>query len=190
MIRELNEVVFFPLRRKFLISKLADYLPEKGRILDLGCSCGRLAQALQEEKPGLDFYGVDVCLQPKCAIDIQSYDGRNIPYKDNEFDYVMIVDVLHHDIDPWLVVKEAARVAQRGIIIKDHYWDNQFGYQILKISDWWGNVAYGIDLPYNFLKMKEWADVFGRAGLTIKRQEKYRNHWFNPTNQVIFGLGL
>jgi SAM-dependent methyltransferase len=42
--------------------------------------------------------------------------GENLPFKDNEFDYVISTHVLEHAEDPELFLKEMFRVAKRGYI--------------------------------------------------------------------------
>ena len=43
-------------------------------------------------------------------------DGENLPFKDNEFDYVICNHVLEHVENPAQFLKEQARVAKRGYI--------------------------------------------------------------------------
>ena len=54
------------------------------------------------------------------AIPVTIYDGRTLPFEAAAFDALIIVDVLHHADDPALLLREAARVARRSILIKDH----------------------------------------------------------------------
>jgi len=42
------------------------------------------------------------------------YDGKNIPYSDNQFDLVLCTQVLEHVSDPFSLIKEMVRVCKQG----------------------------------------------------------------------------
>tara|TARA_B100001989_G_C24545205_1_gene470241 strand:- start:667 stop:1569 length:903 start_codon:yes stop_codon:yes gene_type:complete len=44
-------------------------------------------------------------------------NAENLSFKDNEFDYVLIKEALHHFPRPWLALYEAFRVCKKGVII-------------------------------------------------------------------------
>jgi SAM-dependent methyltransferase len=88
-----------------------------------------------------------------------------IPYADNSFDVVLFVDVLHHTRNPQVLLDEAARVARRCVIIKDHNSDGFLAAATLRFMDWVGNARYGVALPYNYLSAAEWGTAYDRAGL-------------------------
>ena len=110
----------FKRRVRVLAEHLADQLDGGDTVLDVGCGDGSIAQAIMTHKPQLKFEGIDVLLRPHSAIPVQVYDGDRIPFADKSFDWVTIVDVLHHTDEPARVLAECARVARRGVVIKDH----------------------------------------------------------------------
>lgn len=184
----LNEVIFFPLRRGYLTEKLEPFLYDSEKILDLGASCGRLAKQISNRNKKLIFEGVDTHIQPKSHIKVTKYDGKKIPFKDNTFDTVTIIDVLHHTNDIKNILNEAKRVSSKYILIKDHYYTNNTEYNLLKHVDHFGNDAYGIVLEYNFLTIEEWEEIFKELDLNIIKVEKFRYNLFDPCNHVTFLL--
>lgn len=156
-------------------------------MLDLGASCGRLAHDLAK-RFDIKFTGVDTCPQKIKYIPIKKYDGIRLPFRDNSFDCVMIIDVLHHDENPERIIMEAMRVSRSEILIKDHFWNNRLDFYLLKFEDYIGNKPYGIYLPYNFLTMKMWLDIFSKNKLKIISSSKFRYALLDPGKHVIFQL--
>ena len=183
-----DERVTFPLRFTYLTKRLLPYLRESKKILDLGSSDGRLAYLLLQRLLSTEIIGIDIHVQQKTYIPITIYDGVHIPFPDNSFDTVMIVDTLHHDLHPESVLAEAKRVARKSILIKDHYWNNWIDFLVLKIGDYIGNRPYGIRLPYNYLKMERWQKIFDDLHVEVQTTEKFRFTMLDPCKQVIFLL--
>ena len=153
-------------RRIFVLARhLAGAIPNRGRVLDLGCGDGQLALALMRIRPDLQVEGVDIVPRPKTMIPVAQYDGVTLPFADKSFDYVTIVDVLHHTTDPEAVLAEAARVARQGVVIKDHLREGVLAQETLTFMDWFGNFGDGVPMPYNFLSRSEWARAFTRSRL-------------------------
>lgn len=174
-------------RHNYLAKILIPYLEDADSVLDLGASDGRLAKNIQA-KLKIKFIGVDTVVQPKTFIPIRKYGGKKLPFRDNSFDCVMIIDVLHHDKSPQKIIAEAKRVAKKYILIKDHYWNNKLDLMILKLADYIGNKAYGINLPYNFLNLKSWKDLIDNNSLTVVKSQKFQYSILHPLKQVIFKL--
>ena len=157
-------------RRMDLLSDIiSNQLQDGERILDIGCGDGKIDKLIMDKK-AVDIYGVDVLVRDKTFISVQKFDGEILPYKDNEFDVVMFIDVLHHIETPRNVLSEAKRVARKKIIIKDHLLEGIFAYSTLKFMDYFGNAHYGVNLPYNYLSRSEWDDCFSELSLN---PEKY-----------------
>ena len=134
-------------------------------MLDLGCGDGQIALGLMALRPDLACEGVDVLVRPVTHIPVTRYDGVTLPFADKSFDYVTIVDVLHHTDDPALVLSEAARVARQGVVIKDHLREGLLAGPALRLMDWVGNRGHDVRLPYNYLDRAQWDTALCRCGL-------------------------
>jgi SAM-dependent methyltransferase len=173
--RALNAVhgaLIFGRRVEVLAEALARGLPAgPGRVLDLGCGDGQVAVGVMRRRPELTIEGVDVLVRPVTHIPVTRYDGAVLPFADKSFDHVTIVDVLHHTDDPAAVLTEAARVARRSVVIKDHLREGMLSGPTLRLMDWVGNRGHDVRLPYNYLDKSQWSEAFGRAGLVEETRE-------------------
>jgi len=187
MLRSLNERILFPLRFSYLETRLAPYLAGHRTVLDVGTSCGRLAQRLQN-RLGNEFVGVDVTPHPHPVRPSILYDGVTLPFPDDSFDCVMMIDMLHHEEAQGALLAEARRVARQAVFIKDHYWANRLDFQLLKFADFIGNKPYGVALPYRYLTMSGWQALFDAGQLKVERMEQFRYNWVDICPHVIFEL--
>ena len=89
------------------VQRFLNYLSEQsaGRILEIGCGNGR--NLLQFAKVGFDCYGIDFSKEMlryaeefsrknKVNLKLKQARAENLPFKDNYFDYVLSIAVLHH----------------------------------------------------------------------------------------------
>jgi SAM-dependent methyltransferase len=165
LLNAVHNAAVFNRRVRVLAGHLAAKIPQRGRVLDVGAGDGQVAAAVMALRPDLSFEGVDVLIRPVTHIPVTKYDGDTLPFADRAFDYVTVVDVLHHTFDPARVLAEARRVATRGVVVKDHLGDGFLGRPTLRFMDWVGNFGHGVVLPYNYLSRAQWDAVFGRVGL-------------------------
>lgn len=189
LLNTVHDKAVFQRRARVLSSHLADTLPEAGSVLDVGCGNGEIAQAIMQSKPGLVFQGIDVFLRPEVFIPAQAYDGVTMPFEDGAFDWITIVDVLHHTDDPAAVLAEAARVARKGVVIKDHLREGLAAGQTLRFMDWVGNKGHNVRLPYNYLSRAEWHAIFRQLGLTVTEWDEQIALYPFPAN-LVFGRSL
>lgn len=115
-----HDSLVFGRRIRVLAGHLSKLIPENAQVLDVGCGNGRLAVRLMQLRSDITIEGVDVLVRPDTAIPVTEFNGETIPRYDNSVDTVMLVDVLHHTDDPMFLLAEAARIASRAIVIKDH----------------------------------------------------------------------
>jgi len=168
-----HERMVFTRRARRLTELLAELLPaDAATFLDVGCGDGTIARGVQDSRPGLTAQGVDVLARPEVAIPMEVYDGRRLPFEDNSFDVVTVVDVLHHCDDPDAVLADIARVAARAVLVKDHIASGRTSRAILKFMDWVGNRGHGVRLVYNYWTDDHWQAAWQRHGLTVADERR------------------
>ncbi|OPY60429.1 MAG: hypothetical protein A4E57_04463 [Syntrophorhabdaceae bacterium PtaU1.Bin034] len=186
---------FSPGRREVVLARFAaELLPDAVvSVLDVGCGNGWLARLVMEQRPIIQLKGIDVVRQDNTAVPVEQYDGKIFPYRNDFFDAVMIIDMLHHTEDALMVLREARRVSRKYVLIKDHLSNGMLAHFRLRFMDYVGNhVAhrrFGVPLPYNFLSSAEWEELYDASGLSVveKRQSV---QLYPPGLQLIFGRGL
>jgi len=80
------------------------------------------------------------------------------------------VDVLHYTGDAKILLREAARVSRRHIVIKDHLREGLFAKATLQAMDWVSNYGHEVALPYNYVSKREWHEHFRDTNLNLE-------HW-------------
>ena len=158
-------------------------------LLDVGCGDGLLAAAVGAVRPELEVAGVDVLVRPGAHIPVSGFDGRTLPYAAGSFDAVMMVDVLHHTEDPAVLLREAARVSRRWVLLKDHHLQGLGAASTLRFMDWISNARYGVSLPYNYQSPAQWASLFAVAGLRVQ-DERVQLGLYPPPASWLFGRRL
>lgn len=162
-------------RRVERISRLiAELIPENRLLngMDVGCGNGDIAWSLQELNKEVVMIGLDTLPRNKSKIDVVQSDASHIPFEDNSFDFVILIDVLHHTNSPELLLSECKRVAKEFVIVKDHTCNSFWDRLCLSIMDWVGNKHAGVVLPYNYLSTLEWESLFLKL-------------YLNPTTKIV-----
>ncbi len=168
LINEIHQRAIHSRRVQSLTDHLQSLLPTSGTVLDVGCGDGWLSSLLAQQHQATQFSGIDVLVRDDTHIPVARFNGVEIPYPDNHFDAVMMVDVLHHTDDPAGLLREAKRVARQFVILKDHTRDGIAARATLRMMDWVGNAHHGVALPYNYLSLAEWLLLFDEVGLSIE----------------------
>lgn len=166
--------LIFGRRVQALAAHIAAMIPDDVRtVLDVGCGDGTLARSIMQLRPELVITGVEVRARPATAIPVREFDGRALPFGGRSHDLVMMVDVLHHAEQPLLLIRETARVAAHGVIIKDHLTGAWLSHERLQLMDWVGNIGHGVPLRYAYWSPDEWRDAFRQSGLSeVERRDR------------------
>lgn len=177
----------FTRRTRVLSTRLSELLPHGSRVLDVGCGDGTIARQIMERRPDVEIEGIDVLVRPDTAIPVKLFDGGVIPHEDDSFDAVMFVDVLHHADDPRLLLREAARVARRAVVVKDHTREGLFAEELLRFMDWVGNARHGVALPYNYWTLGEWRRTVAELGYRVDEWSDSLRLYPRPATWVFDG---
>ncbi len=167
-VQMIHKRLVYPRRACVLSKQIAPLVPANARLLDIGCGDGLIASLIKKRCENLDVVGMDLFMRPETHIPVSLFDGSKFPFSDKSFDVVSFIDVLHHTLDPEVLLREARRVSSRYIIVKDHLWEGVFAGPTLRLMDWAGNAHLGVSLPFNYWKERQWHDTFTQMGLKIE----------------------
>ena len=188
-IESIHSKYIFQRRVRVLAEHLTRLLSKSSRVLDVGCGDGLIDSLIIQQHQGpIEINGVDILLRKHTHIPVKLFDGTTIPYEDNSFDVVIFIDVLHHTDNPYHLLKEAKRVAQHSIVLKDHLTDNILATPTLRFMDWVGNAHHGVVLPYNYYSKQQWDNTFTQLDLTVANWKANLNlysipaHWLFDRN--------
>ena len=101
--------------------KAALAMIEKGSVLDLGCGDGVFLELLKNkgiEGRGLDISEVAIARAKSKGLSAEQFDfgSQRLPFADNDFSLVVLLDVLEHLYQPPNILQEARRVAKEVVV--------------------------------------------------------------------------
>jgi demethylmenaquinone methyltransferase/2-methoxy-6-polyprenyl-1,4-benzoquinol methylase len=109
-----------PLHRVEQLIRLVD-LPVQGRLLDVGGGTGRVAQALHDQVSQLvvidESMGMLKQAKLKDSLDIICSHSESLPFPNDHFERVIMVDALHHVKEQKVTAGEIWRVVKPGGLV-------------------------------------------------------------------------
>ncbi len=111
-------------QEKRLIQHLVSSWPRRRQsLLDIGCGTGVFLELFWES--GFDVYGIDASAamisrareRMGHLADLHLGKAQHLPFDDNEFDFSAMITLLEFCDDPREVIKEAARVTKKGLLL-------------------------------------------------------------------------
>jgi len=145
--------------------EIARVLPDKSRVLDVGCGSGFIAHHLSAMLSAKAI-GIDLDARAEADIDYRQFDGKHFPVADRSVDAVLLCYVLHHAQDLRILMNELHRVLSFGgqvVIYEDipsAWWD--------RLVCWTHNLKWRKRTgPCTFRNESEWRTVFKSAGFDI-----------------------
>ncbi|PCI30383.1 hypothetical protein COB55_00240 [Candidatus Wolfebacteria bacterium] len=91
-----------------------------GNVLDVGCGDGLLLDMFKNNmSEGVDISeeGIKKCTAKGIKTSLCDFSKDPLPFSENEFDYVIMLDVLEHLYSPEYLLREAHRVSKKYIVI-------------------------------------------------------------------------
>jgi len=163
-------------RAEDIVKRLSVYLNKQDKILDLGSGSCHIAKLLQTK--GYDVTAVDI-KNSSFFEDLKPviYNGKNLPFVDQEFSVVLLITVLHHTPQPESIITEAQRVASRLLIIEEDIYSGMWQKYITFFIDSLLNFEF-FGHPHTNKTDSAWRAEFKRAGLRLKDVKYHKSHIF------------
>ncbi|NNJ93064.1 MAG: class I SAM-dependent methyltransferase [Gammaproteobacteria bacterium] len=174
-----------PVSSHFYLHKLITKSEKKTSILDLGCGEGNSYELFSELLSNPDWHGVDIEDSPEVRqrkshnLDIQNFNGVNLPYEDKRFDIIYCNQVLEHVRHPDQLIQDAFRVMKPGsyFIGSVSQLEPYHSYSIFNFT------PYGIsqvfeDAGFNVLEIRPGSDAYSLISrqLLNRRLKPLWNH--------------
>jgi len=155
---------------------IASWIPERSRVLDLGCGDGVLLAGLNATH-GVSGYGVEiddagVLASVRNAINVIQMDMETglSTFEDNAFDFVILSQTLQAMRNVELIMKEMLRVGREGIVTFPN-----FGYWRHRLDILRGHMPVSRTLPYQWYDtpnihlctVKDFEDLCAKLGAEI-----------------------
>lgn len=171
-------------RCKLIIEAYKNWLKKDYRVLDVGSGNGIITKLLMDHF-SVKIVGSDVKNYLIYDIPFIEISGKKLPFTNNEFDVVMLNDVLHHIPyhDQEKLISESARVAKKVLIFEAR--PTILG----KITDVVLNkYHYGdLNVPLSFRNIKDWQELFEKLSLKSKVVILKKPFWY-PFSHIAFEL--
>jgi SAM-dependent methyltransferase len=170
MLRRIHNVHVHSRRVRVLAGHLRDLIPRGTRVLDVGAGDGLLGSQVLANRTDLEWVALDTLARPTTHIPVGIFDGKRLPFADQEFDVVLFIDVLHHTDNQMSLLREAVRVSRDSIVIKDHLREGFCAGPTLRLMDWVGNSGWGVSLPYDYWNHAKWTTA--QEELRLETEER------------------
>lgn len=164
------------------LALVADQVLSQSRVLDLGCGTGSLLSYLQTERrcsvTGVEIDPEKVLGAIRRGVPVIEWDVEDVTetFADKSYDVAVLSRTLQSMLDPELVLKEMARIADRLIVSMPN-----FGYYPNRLRLLAGRMPRSPELPYawynspnlRFTTLVELERLFGKLDLRIDRRFTY-----------------
>lgn len=164
------------------VDDIESFLESGNTIIDLGAGTCLFTKLLRER--GFKVQPVDIKNRSYFSdISSQVYNGKNLPFKNNDFDVCLLIAVLHHTPDPAVVLAEAVRVSRKLIVYEDAVTNLAQRFYTYFIDSVLNKEFFGH--PHTNKTDADWKELFATLGLKLVRTD-YKKSWLFLYNPVYF----
>ncbi|QDL35868.1 methionine biosynthesis protein MetW [Rhodoferax sediminis] len=171
-------------------ASIARLVPEKARVLDLGCGDGALLDLLQRER-GCGGYGIEIddanvqaCVKRGVNVIQLNLDEGLAMFDDASFDVVLQIDTLQHLRNAEIMLRETARVGRIGIVAFPNFahWPNRLSVLQGRMPvtrrlpyQWYDtpNIRVGTYRDFEVLAQKNHLQILDAFGLQEGREVRF-----------------
>lgn len=177
--------------RKFRF--IQPYLPRLKRpiaVLDLGAGEGYVGERIQSEMQATVML-TDVVDFNRTGLRHVTYNGKELPWRDDEYDVVVLYFVLHHADDQQQLMREALRVSSDRVIVVESVFEKEGGRRLLTTLDKLANrirsggLMNKREAGLTFRTVDEWRTIFRDMHVDVL-VDRRRGRWLH--RQVLFVL--
>lgn len=171
-----------PYRAKLILSIYKLWFKKNGKVIDVGCGTGIVANILKKEL-GVRIIGCDIKNYLIHDIPFVKIKSDELPFPNQSYDVVLFNDVLHHIDKPRQehIISEALRVAKNVFIFE---FEPSVGGKILDIV--LNKFHYGdLAVPLAFRYAKEWKQLFKNLSANYDFIRLKRPFWY-PFEHIVF----
>lgn len=165
-----------------MVDAFNDFIVQGKKVLDIGAGGGWIAKEIKRRK-AVDITLLDIIDFNRTSLKYILYDGKSIPFLDNDFDISFLIFTLHHCSVPQRILKEAKRVTKDKIIIIEDIPTSWFNKAFLCFWDVLTNLPSLVKPPgenifFNFKTPSEWQKVFKELQLNIVFEKTFSSNKF------------
>jgi len=176
-------------RARGLFDSWISHLPKGSSVLDVGCGMGHIVQYLADA--GFVVSGLDIVDLRLADVSLVVGDASKLPFRSGSFDYLCLCTVLHHipGEKHHAILREAGRVARRGVILVEDVYRSKSELLRTKLFDRLLNMEFGAH-PHANRTTDEWQKLLSDTGLSCEYAHEWV-HWRGPfpiRHAVIIGL--
>lgn len=163
-------------QEKALMARLLADLGDPGTILEVACGTGHFSRWFKHEL-GWRVHGIDIsrpmleeALSRDADFEVALADGTALPFPDRSYDVVVIITALEFMSEPVRALREAVRVARRGMMVCAlNRWS--------LLAAWRRLTGLFVATPYDkahFLSARELRQMFQEAAPGLSAQVETR----------------
>lgn len=175
----LNQIYFNIIYKK-AIFYIDAYLDSADKLLDIGCGTGNWLVKLQKTY-NMNLYGLDAsqgmagrAAAKSTSINLKIGKAENLPYDDEEFDFVTVVESFHHFSGHQEVLSESHRVLKS----KGYFFLTDPSLNGWPKYIWLGTKILAFERSSKYFYLEKLASLVKEAGFVIvKSKSEFGNNW-------------